>query len=112
MNKKTKQKIKEQFMPVTKSLVGSQAWRELPDEAIRVYILIYLDFKSFQYGKEKPGVEGGQLTYKQAEENGINRTKMKKAVEALIDKGFIKMHQTGGYYRRHSYFTLSEEWKA
>jgi hypothetical protein len=108
---RNKKKIKEQFMPVTKSLVRSQAWKDLPDVAIRVYILIYLDCKSYEFGKEKLGVEGGQLTYKQAEENGINRTKMKVAVDELISKGFIKMHQTGGHYHKHSYFSLSEDWK-
>jgi hypothetical protein len=108
---RNKQKIKEQFMPITKSLIKSQAWKDLPDVAIRVYILIYLDYKSYEYGKDKPGVEGGQLTYKQAEENGINRTKMKIAIDELITKGFIKMHQTGGYYHKHSYFSLSDEWK-
>jgi hypothetical protein len=108
---KTKHHIKEQFVPVTKSLVKSQAWKNLPDCAIRVYMLIYLDCKSYEYGKEKPGVEGGQFTYKQAEEYGINRVKLKKSIDELIDKGFIKLNQTGGFYHRHNYFKLSDDWK-
>ena len=106
-----KNHISEQFMPVTKSLVKSQAWKELPDSAIRVYILIYLDCKSYEFGKEKPGIEGGQLAYKQAEENGINRTKMKNSIDELVAKGFIKVNQTGGFYHKHNFFSLSNDWK-
>lgn len=109
---KNKQKINGQFVPITKNLITSEAWKQLPDCAIRVYILIFLDCKSNEFGKEKPGIKGGQLTYKQAEENGINRTKMKTAIDALVDKGFIKVQQIGGFYKKHNYFSLCDDWKS
>lgn len=98
-------------MPVTKSLVDSSAWRALSDATIRVYILIYLDCKRFEYGKDKPGSLGGQLTYAQAEAQGINRTKLQRAIKELRETGFIKVQQTGGFYRKNTYFTLINDWR-
>ena len=98
-----------------KSLRESSAFRSLHGTAL----LVLMDFYSKKHMKKKPRgkhvlTNNGEFvyTYKEAENRGISKATFMRALDALIDRGFIDVKVTGaGRYRSESRYALSNRWR-
>ena len=102
-----------------KTIRNSPAFRSLNGTAI----LVYMDFHSKNHMKKNNNstkrthsfVNNGELvyTYKEAESRGITRSTFMRALDRLIEKGFIDVKLTGaGRYRSETRYGLSNRWRA
>jgi hypothetical protein len=98
------------------TLRESPAFRSLHSKAI----LVYMGFHSKKHMKKDKGsrkhklVNNGELvyTYNEAEAEGISKSTFMRALDALIERGFIDVARTGaGRYRSESWYALSNRWR-
>lgn len=105
---------------IEKRLIESQAYRELSGKAPQVL----MDFMAKRQLEKKPGrdsrreewriINNGKITYtyEEAETWGMSRPTFVRALDNLIDHGFIDIAQTGaGLYKLCTLYALSERWK-
>jgi len=98
-----------------KSLRESSAFRSLHGTAL----LVLMDFHSKKHMKQKGRrkhvlTNNGELvyTYKEAGKRGISRSAFMRALDTLIERGFIDVTVTGeGRYRSESRYALSNRWR-
>jgi len=101
------------------TLRNSPAFRSLNGTAI----LVYMDFHSKKQMKNNKNSRkrtyslqnNGELvyTYREAESRGIGRSTFMRALDSLIEKGFIDVKLTGaGRYRSESRYALSNRWRS
>jgi len=114
-----------------KSIFNSKAWRSLGEDSLRrptalsstckdVY-LAFLGKRQMVEDKRKRGKErwhisnNGEIvfTYVEAQEkHGICPSRFDRALDELVDKGFIDVADTGmGLYRMTTYFIIAERWR-
>ena len=96
------------------SLRESPAFRSLNATAL----FVLMDFYSKKHMKKTRGkhvlTNNGELvyTYKEALEKGISKATFMRALDSLIDRGFIDVRATGaGRYRSESRYALSNRWR-
>ncbi len=105
---------------LTFQLVKSPAWLSLTGMAPQVYLLFRTKCQiSKRYGK--PGrhdrviVNNGEIefTYIEAKEKyGMTAPQFKRAVDQLIDRGFIDVAATGmGVYKVKTCYAVSDRWE-
>ena len=87
-------------------------------------VLVYIDFlsrrrfektKSSRKSKAKwKFVNNGEIvyTYAEAEELGMSNSAFKRAIDSLIDHGFLDIQETGmGIFKYTTRYWISERWK-
>jgi hypothetical protein len=106
---------------IEKDLLKSQAFRSLS----AVSMIVYLDFRmkcqiksvKVRTGREKIRVilNNGQIEYcySEAEKKGITRPRFKRALQDLVEHGFIDIARSGsgGIKGDKSKYSISERWK-
>ena len=101
---------------VESELILSQAFKELKETGLKV-LLVFLLKKPMEKinGKWIPKEEGREIpfTYSEAEKkHGITRPRFTRALDDLIDKGFIDLkYQGGGMQGDQSLYRLSQMWR-
>lgn len=101
---------------VDAEMILSKAYRELTGTGAKV-LLVFLLKKPMEKINKKwvPKEEGGEIrfTYREAErKHGISRPRFTRALDDLIDKGFIDLnYQGGGMQGDQSLYRLSEMWR-
>ena len=104
-----------------REVVFSPAWRDLnPANAVRVYI-DFLSRRRFEKTKSSRKskakwkfVNNGEIvyTYGEAEELGMSNSAFKRAIDSLIDHGFLDIQETGmGIFKYNTRYWISERWK-
>jgi hypothetical protein len=110
------------YMIFYRDVLASRAFRSLSKTAM----LVYLDFLAKVRGKRMGNPKkfqmfnNGELTYYYSEalKRGITRPRFQRAIDELIEKGFIDLeHQGAGYNlgtgkRDMNLYAISERWKA
>jgi hypothetical protein len=101
---------------VVAELINSPAFRSLSGTTI----LVYFDFRlKMQIHKKTKHSEpeitnNGKIvyTYIEAEREGISRPSFQRALDQLIEHGFIYLAETGaGLYKSANLYGMSGEWK-
>jgi len=94
---------------LSQSLLKSKVWLELPDTAKTVYLLFrckcqMAKIRTKSGGKKCWTIENNgaiQFTYKEAAKvYGLTAPRFRRAVDALIERGFIDVAASGAGYRR------------
>jgi hypothetical protein len=97
------------------SLRDSPAFRSLSRTAIVILMDFYSKRRTRKQGRQKYILtNNGELvyTYNEAEKKGISKATFMRALDALIDRGFIDVKVTGaGRYRSESRYALSNQWR-
>jgi hypothetical protein len=106
-----------------KELLQSKAWRSLSKSAMLVYIEFRIRCQvegvKRQQRRELSPLPGAiihnngrlVLTYKQAEEElGITPTTFRDAIDALINRGFLKITDSGGADRTPTRYEIARDW--
>jgi hypothetical protein len=101
--------------------IFSHAWRDLNTaNALRVYV-DFLSRRRYQKPKGRSKakrkwmfVNNGEIiyTYAEAEELGMSNSAFKRAIDSLIDHGFLDIQETGmGIFKYTTRYWISERWK-
>lgn len=103
------QKKESHVIVLEQELVKSRAWLSLNGTAKSVYLLFLM-----QTGTSSPNGERLSFTYIDAEkEYEITDKRFVRAIDALINRGFIVIVSSGhGTQRARSFYRLSKEWRA
>ena len=86
-----------------KNLIHTLAFKDLKHYSVRVYILL----------KDKFNGSNGDdlsLTYREASEY-MQKATFKKAIDDLVEHGFIEIKRPGGLFNRCNIFALSDNFK-
>lgn len=107
-----------------KLMVQSLAWLSLSGTAIPVYLLFRCKCqfakKNNRPGKRSEGLmerllNNGEIefTYKEIElQHGIKRGRFVRAIDELIEKGFLDItEQGGGVHKMKTHYGISERWR-
>lgn len=101
-------------------LITSTAWLGLSGAAKSVFLLFRtkccMDGHRRGVGGTGPRIlNNGEITfsYKEAETKyGITRPRFRRAIDDLIDKGFLSIAKTGcGYRKLQTWYSLDERWR-
>jgi hypothetical protein len=97
-------------------LINSDAFRDLTQTAILVYLDFRLRMKIFKKTRNSPPeiTNNGELvyTYIEAEKAGISRPSFQRAIDQLIEYGFIYIAESGaGLFRSATLYGMSGQWK-
>jgi len=105
-------------------LIESQAFQSLNGTAIKVLIRFYQRrvFPNRSQKKRRPGtrqeprpiLNNGKIvfTFAQAEKLGFPRATFMRALDMLVDRGFIDVAETGsGLFRSTTYYAISDRWR-
>lgn len=106
-------------MMLDRSLVSSKAWLSLKGKATKVYLLFRLRCRYSKTGsgkyKQWTITNNGDITfgYREAQQRyGIKDKAFTRAIDELIEKGFLDITESGmGAARIHSKYAISERWK-
>ena len=104
-----------------REVIFSPAWRDLNTaNALRVYI-DFLYRRRFQKPKGRSKakrkwmfVNNGEIiyTYSEAKNLGMSNSVFKRAIDSLIDHGFIDIEESGvGMYKYAPNYWISERWR-
>ncbi len=104
-----------------RQVIFSPAWRDLNTaNALRVYV-DFLYRRRFQKSKGRSKtkrkwmlVNNGEIiyTYTEAEELGMSQNTFKRAIDSLIDHGFIDIEESGfGMYKLATKYWISDRWR-
>ena len=105
------------ILVIEKELLNSAVFRSLSSTAM----IIYLDFlqrrQMKKIGRKKKLIilNNGELiyTYGEAEKRGFTRTRFARAIDELVQKGFIDIaHAGNGYNKDCTLYSISERWRA
>ena len=104
-----------------REVIFSPAWRDLNSaNTVRVYIDFlsrrrYVKPKSHRKAKANwTFVNNGEIiyTYTEAEELGMSQNTLNRAIDSLIDHGFIDIEESGvGMFKYTTKYWISERWK-
>lgn len=86
--------VEEQYKKLTHRMLGSEAWRALNGTAIKVYLEICRRYN---------GRNNGQIHLSQSEAAlmlHLGKSSVKRALERLVEHGFIKYAHRGSFYGR------------
>lgn len=111
-------KRKPGVVVVDKEIILSEAYLSLSGKAPQIY-LIFLGKRrigKIAVGRKKVPVvlNNGEIifTYQEAEKLGISRQAFARALDQLIECGFIDIAHTGvGLYKSATFYSISERWK-
>jgi len=104
MTKKNRVK-KRSFVSVDREMMNSTAWYQLSFSAVVAYLNIYYNLKGKTKNRE---IICTHSTLK----NRMAKSTWRKAVKALIEKGFIDLvHGSRGLQRQPNIYGLSERWR-
>jgi hypothetical protein len=103
MERRGKKTKRSAFVLLLWQIWDSWAWGQLTNAARVAYIGILRQ-------KDKPGQTEMEFPYGDAERL-MHRKTFKKAIDELLEWGFIMMRQRGGLKRRTNIYSLSEEWR-
>ncbi len=112
---------KQRVIVLDQQLVKSAAWLRLTGAATQVY-LVFRCKCQIETIKGKPGkgrrviiVNNGQIvfTYDEAEkQHGLTRPRFMRAIDELVEYGFIDIAATGaGHRKMTSLYSISERWR-
>ena len=104
-----------------REVIFSPAWRDLNTaNALRVYV-DFLSRRRFQKPKGRSKakrkwmfVNNGEIiyTYTEAEELGMSQSTFNRAIDSLIDHGFIDIEESGvGMYKCATKYWISDRWR-
>jgi len=105
MARKGKEKV-EPYVKLDNSMTESAAWTSLSDMAVWVYIELK---KSFNF--DKGGNNHLTLPYSRVKWR-MSKDSRRKAIQELINRGFIRIVQPGGLLGNPDIFALSNEWES
>ena len=105
---------------IEKDVLRSKAFKELPGTAIQVLMWFYLKRKlerTGRKGKEEWIItNNGEIVFSYIEAGkkyGLTRTRFSRALNALIEKGFIDIdHHGGGMMGDCTLYWISDRWRA
>lgn len=96
-------------------LESSKAYLSLTGKAPHVLLLFLRKRKMSQVSRGEWIITNNgeiEFTYLEAKRYGINKGQFTRAIDQLIDRGFLSVEETGGAYRRHkSLYRLIDNWK-
>ena len=103
-DKTGRSKSEEQYAKMPYPMLKSKAWRSLSGNAMKVYCELHCRFW---------GTNNGEITLsfgEAAELLGIGKATVQRALEELVEKGFIERTRRGHFYgRRASTYRLTKE---
>jgi hypothetical protein len=99
----SKQKPKTSFVMIEREMIRSKAWKKLNHYSVRAYLHIKYKFN----GKNADDLS---FTYEEATKI-MNGHTYKKAIDQLVQYGFIDMKRSGACFGKCNIFALSERWK-
>ena len=113
---------KSNTVVVEKSLLKSAPFRDLSKIAKNV-LFDFLMKRTMQKAKGKPGRSDGwyvknngeiEYTYSEAEKKGISRSSFMRAIDKLVENGFIEIAHSGsgGMKGDKSLYAMSERWRS
>ncbi len=116
---KGKKKRASPNVVIEKKVFTSKAWLSLTGIAAQVLPLFLLKrqlAKTGKRGHEKWVCTNGQelvFTYKEAREKyGITQWRFQRAIDDLIDKGFLDIAKSaGGLFKETTLYALSDRWR-
>ena len=100
-----------------RELLFSKAYLTLSGKAPQVYLIFLCKRKMVKLDRRKNDwliENNGKITftYREAEELGISRQTFARAIDQLIEHGFIDIAKTGaGLYKAATFYAISERWK-
>lgn len=102
-----------------RELIQSPAFRDMSGTAITVYLDFRCKLKVAPIGNRSRRngwniLNNGELvyTYEEAASRGISRPAFTRALDSLIDHGFLDITATGaGQYRVTTLYAMSDRWK-
>lgn len=108
-------------MYISRSLVNSDAWKELKGASMLAYT-IFLTKRQIEKVKYRASrsktdfriVNNGeiQFTYQEAEERGVTRPRFARAIDQLVELGFIDIARAGsGLHKDATQYGISDRWK-
>ena len=97
-------------------MIFSRAFLTLSGKAPQVYMLFLSKRQLKRLSKDKDPiiVNNGEIvfTYDEAEDYGIDRQAFLRALDQLIEHGFIDIAKTGaGLYKSSTFYSISERWR-
>ena len=97
-------------------LINSPAFRSLGQKAIHVYFDFRLRMQIHKKNRNSDPVitNNGEIvyTYIEAEKRGVSRPSFQRAIDQLIEYGFIYVAETGaGLFRSATLYGMSDQWK-
>jgi len=92
------------FVPITKEMINSNAFKRLTNASRVAYLLIKAQCKGSHQVEFR-------FPYSNAEEY-MDRHTFANSIKQLSDFGFIKKTFEGGLYRRTNIYEFIEQWKA
>lgn len=112
-------------IPIEKKILTSMAWLSLSASAIQVYLLFLtkVQYSRITQSREpiRTNINNLYFTYKEAlEKYGITNGRFKRAIDELIEKGFIdinsremqnRIKQGGDRFNIPAIYILSDRWK-
>lgn len=106
---------KEPYAALYVTMLVSNAWVNLSDEAKALYVVLKSQLKDTR-NRELQGEDGEKPRFyfnrSKAERLGYtNPNKVKRCIDELIDQGFIKLEQSGWNTRTKSIYSFSDEWQ-
>jgi DNA-binding PadR family transcriptional regulator len=105
MQKGRKDKPAPPWVKLDNDMLNSAAWTALPDKAVWVYIWLRK-----QWDFKKGGNDHLELPYSEVSWR-MSRGAFFKAIQTLVEYGFIKYKQKGGLFKRPNVYALSDAWK-
>jgi hypothetical protein len=99
---------------VEKKLLKSPAYRRLSGTAKTVLTDFMMKKRVKKHNARWEIINNGEIqyTYTEAEQNGISRRAFSRAIDALIESGFLDITETGaGVCRLPTKYAISDRWK-
>jgi len=113
--------LSSDIIVVEKALLRSEAFRSLSGAAMTVYfdfrMKCRIKIMKQRNGRQKERVilNNGALeySYSEAEKKGITRSRFMRAIDALVERGFIDIAHSGSGGRKgdKSLYGISERWR-
>lgn len=101
------------FVAITREMLNSKAYRELPPSAAKI-LPFFLDKVRVSYHDSCRYTTTFTFTYSEARSLGYGKTTFCKILKALMRRGFVDPVSKGGlrgFGLTKSSFTLSQRWK-
>jgi hypothetical protein len=97
-----------------REVINSPAFRDLNGTEILIYLDFRLRFNIRKNGRVKTILNNGELvyTYAEAKRWGISSPSFQRAIDGLIDHGFLYVAETGaGLYKSATLYGVRAEWE-
>ncbi len=97
------------YVRLTHSMLQSLAWKELPPDAVSVYLHLKAKYK-FKSSTGEHNAHNLEMTYKEAAALHIPKKKFTKAIDKLLEVGLLDLVEHRPYSKLCNIYGLSTRW--